>query len=46
LRAACATNFAGIKMLLAWEEGAAPRRLVGIWAPAGAEDRAAMACGA
>jgi CelD/BcsL family acetyltransferase involved in cellulose biosynthesis len=32
LRAACETNFAGIRMLLAWEEGAAPRRLVGIWA--------------
>jgi CelD/BcsL family acetyltransferase involved in cellulose biosynthesis len=32
LQAACATNFAGIKMLLAWEQGAGPRRLVGLWA--------------
>ena len=32
LQAACDTNFAAIKMLLAWEEGAGPRRLVGIWA--------------
>jgi len=32
LQAACETNFAAIKMLLAWEEGAGPRRLVGIWA--------------
>jgi CelD/BcsL family acetyltransferase involved in cellulose biosynthesis len=32
LQAATETNFAGIRMLLAWEEGAGPRRLVGIWA--------------
>ena len=32
LQAACETNFAAIKMLLAWEEGAGSRRLVGIWA--------------
>jgi hypothetical protein len=32
LQAACETNFARIEMLLAWEEGAPPRKLVGIWA--------------
>ena len=32
LQAATETNFAGIRMLLAWEAGAEPRRLVGIWA--------------
>jgi CelD/BcsL family acetyltransferase involved in cellulose biosynthesis len=32
LHAACETNFAKVHMLLAWEEGAAPRRLVGAWA--------------
>jgi CelD/BcsL family acetyltransferase involved in cellulose biosynthesis len=32
LRAARDTNFAGIETLLAWEEGAGPRKLVGIWA--------------
>jgi CelD/BcsL family acetyltransferase involved in cellulose biosynthesis len=32
LRAACETNFARVHTLLAWEEGAGPRKLVGIWA--------------
>jgi hypothetical protein len=32
LMAACETRFARIATLLAWEEGAAPRKLVGIWA--------------
>jgi hypothetical protein len=32
LKAACETSFASIEMLLAWEEGAPPRKLVGIWA--------------
>ena len=32
LMAACETSFASIAVLLAWEEGAAPRKLVGIWA--------------
>jgi len=32
LQAACATDFAQIQMLLAWEEGADARRLVGVWA--------------
>jgi CelD/BcsL family acetyltransferase involved in cellulose biosynthesis len=32
LQAACATDFARIRMLLAWEEGADARRLVGVWA--------------
>jgi CelD/BcsL family acetyltransferase involved in cellulose biosynthesis len=32
LQAARDTNFAGIETLLAWEEGAGPRKLVGIWA--------------
>jgi Acetyltransferase (GNAT) domain len=32
LQAACATNFANIRMLLAWEEGAGSRRLAGVWA--------------
>ena len=32
LQAACATDFARIQMLLAWEEGADARRLVGVWA--------------
>jgi hypothetical protein len=32
LLAARDTNFASVKMLLAWEEGAGPRKLVGIWA--------------
>ena len=32
LQAACATDFAQIRMLLAWEEGADARRLVGVWA--------------
>jgi len=32
LQAACATDFAQIQMLLAWEEGADARRLVGLWA--------------
>ena len=32
LRAASETDFADVRMLLAWEEGAEPRRLVGIWA--------------
>jgi len=32
LQAACETNFARIKMLLAWAEDTGPRKLVGIWA--------------
>ena len=32
LMAACETNFAEIKMLLAWEEDAGQRKLVGVWA--------------
>src|ERR1700736_3058804 len=32
LLAACEADFADIQMLLAWEEGTAPRRLVGFWA--------------
>jgi hypothetical protein len=32
LNAAGETNFARIRMLLAWEEGTAPRKLVGVWA--------------
>jgi CelD/BcsL family acetyltransferase involved in cellulose biosynthesis len=32
LQAACVTDFARIQMLLAWEEGAEGRRLVGVWA--------------
>ena len=32
LNAACDTGFARIVMLLAWEQGAGPRRLVGVWA--------------
>lgn len=32
LKAACETNFARIEMLLAWEEGAGSRQLVGVWA--------------
>ena len=32
LKAACDTNFAKIQMLLAWEQGAGPRKLVGVWA--------------
>jgi len=32
LKAACDTNFARIQMLLAWEQGAGQRKLVGIWA--------------
>ena len=32
LEAACATGFARIEMLLAWEEGAGGRKLVGVWA--------------
>ena len=32
LQAACATDFAQIRMLLAWEEGADARKLVGVWA--------------
>ena len=32
LQAACATSFARIQMLLAWEEGAGTRKLVGAWA--------------
>jgi hypothetical protein len=31
LEAAAVTNFADIKMLLAWEQGAEPPRLVGVW---------------
>jgi CelD/BcsL family acetyltransferase involved in cellulose biosynthesis len=32
LRAASATNFAKIRVLLAWDEGQEPRKLVGLWA--------------
>lgn len=32
LRAACETNFAKIRMLLAWEQGAGQPKLVGVWA--------------
>lgn len=32
LRVAEATGFADIRMLLAWDDAAAPRRLVGLWA--------------
>ena len=32
LHAACDTNFAKVHMLLAWEEGAAPQKLVAVWA--------------
>jgi hypothetical protein len=32
LKAACDTGFAKILMLLAWEQGAEPRKLVGAWA--------------
>ena len=32
LLAACETGFADIRMMLAWEQGAEPRRLVGVWA--------------
>ncbi len=32
LRAASATGFARIQMLMAWEEGAGVRKLVGVWA--------------
>jgi Acetyltransferase (GNAT) domain len=32
LRAACATDFADTRMLLAWEEGAGTRKLAGVWA--------------
>ncbi|MDB5513505.1 MAG: hypothetical protein JWQ17_263, partial [Tardiphaga sp.] len=32
LHAASETHFAKVHMLLAWEEGAGPRRLVGVWA--------------
>jgi CelD/BcsL family acetyltransferase involved in cellulose biosynthesis len=32
LKAACDTGFAKIHMLLAWEEGAGQRKLVGLWA--------------
>jgi len=32
LKAACDTDFAKIRMLLAWEEGAGQRKLVGLWA--------------
>jgi Acetyltransferase (GNAT) domain len=32
LKAACDTDFAKIRVLLAWEQGAEPRRLVGVWA--------------
>jgi Acetyltransferase (GNAT) domain len=32
LQAACEADFADIQMMLAWEEGTAPRRLVGVWA--------------
>ena len=32
LKAACETNFARILMLLAWEQGAGQRKLVGVWA--------------
>jgi CelD/BcsL family acetyltransferase involved in cellulose biosynthesis len=32
LQAACATGFAKIHLLLAWQQGGGPRRLVGLWA--------------
>jgi Acetyltransferase (GNAT) domain len=32
LKAACDTDFASVQMLLAWEEGAQPPRLLGLWA--------------
>lgn len=32
LTAVCETAFADVRMLLAWEQGAAERRLVGLWA--------------
>jgi Acetyltransferase (GNAT) domain len=32
LRAACETDFARVHMLLAWEQGAGERNLVGVWA--------------
>jgi CelD/BcsL family acetyltransferase involved in cellulose biosynthesis len=32
LQAACATGFAQIRMLLAWDDGAGTRKLVGVWA--------------
>src|SRR5260370_17191417 len=32
LMAACETGFADIQMMLAWEKGVEPRRLVGVWA--------------
>jgi hypothetical protein len=32
LTAACETGFADVRMMLAWEQGAEPRRLVGAWA--------------
>lgn len=32
LKAACDTGFARIVTLLAWEQGAEPRKLVGVWA--------------
>ena len=32
LKAACDTGFAKILMMLAWEQGAEPRQLVGTWA--------------
>jgi CelD/BcsL family acetyltransferase involved in cellulose biosynthesis len=32
LQAACATNFAQIRMLLAWDEGAGTAKLAGVWA--------------
>jgi CelD/BcsL family acetyltransferase involved in cellulose biosynthesis len=32
LQVACDTNFARIRMLLAWEQGAGTRKLVGVWA--------------
>jgi Acetyltransferase (GNAT) domain len=32
LQAACATNFAQIRMLLAWDEGEGARKLAGVWA--------------
>lgn len=32
LNAACATKFAKVHVLLAWDEGAEPKKLVGVWA--------------
>ena len=32
LQAACATDFAHVRMLLAWDEGEGARKLVGVWA--------------